>query len=313
MNKTIETTHVKTIGSLLIKYKDQIQEILPNGMTVKKLSRVIISEINRNKDLASCDAASMMSAVMVCGRLGLEPGPVTDQVYLIPFYNSKARRKEVQVIVSYKGLTQLAYRSKQVLSIKANTICENDEFEHVEGLTPHIEHKPNFMDRGKILGSYAVANMANGTQHFEIIYPEDLKKIKKDSAVWKKWESEMTRKTAVRRLCKMLPLSPEDKAELQPALNLQAATEADEPQQNQTILLEAGIDVPKDVPKAVQEGIDKMKSKAVEMLSLAEGDGMNILKIFGKPAMEVISSIVTEQDALDTMETLAIANKKEKK
>jgi recombination protein RecT len=168
-----------------------------------------------------------MGAVVQCSQLGLEPNTPLGHAYLIPF---EKRRKqgdqwvtvatEVQIVIGYKGLIDLARRSGQVVSIAAHAVCANDHFEYAYGLDERLEHRPALNNRGDVIAFYAVAKLVGGGHAFEIMSVEQITEIRNNSQGWKtskkKEESvwglhfeEMGRKTVLRRLFKYLPVSIE--------------------------------------------------------------------------------------------------------
>jgi recombination protein RecT len=144
-------------------------------------------------------------------------------IYLIPFRNNRKNRTEVQVIIGYKGFVELARRSGQIVSISAQPVYELDTFDFDYIRTDQLSHKP-FMggDRGKIIGAWAYARLEGGGEAFDFMPLADIEKIrdgsqgyrnaKRNNSTDSPWIShfdQMARKTAVRRLAKMLPLSVE--------------------------------------------------------------------------------------------------------
>src|SRR3546814_9598478 len=67
--------------------------------------------------------------------------------------------------------------------------------------------------RGDIVGAYSVATLKGGYKTFEILDRNDLADIKsaaKTKKVWDRWGGEMSKKSAVRRHRKTLPLGDRD-------------------------------------------------------------------------------------------------------
>lgn len=203
---------VDGVQKLLASQFKQIQSALPRHMTPERMCRVALNTIRRTPQLLECAPETLVSAIVEASSLGLEIDS-RGQAYLVPFYNKKTGTKDVQLIPGYKGLADLAYRSGRVASIFAEVVCENDKFHFSLGLNPVLDHTPDLDNRGDMKAVYAVARMKDGEAQFVVLGKSDISKIKKasraDSGPWKDWEEEMWKKTAIRRLCKMLPLSPE--------------------------------------------------------------------------------------------------------
>ena len=111
------TTLIELLSS--DKTKHQLAAALPKHMTADRMARVIMTELRKVPKLAACDPHSFMGAVMMASQVGLEPGGALGHCYLIPFENRRANRVEVQFIMGYRGMLDLARRSGQIVSIEA--------------------------------------------------------------------------------------------------------------------------------------------------------------------------------------------------
>lgn len=86
----------------------------------------------------------------------------------------------------------------------------------VRGSSPKIEHIPAPLDkpRGEIIGAYAIVWFREGDPNWqaEVINKDELAKIQrcaKQQYIWRSWPEEMAKKSAINRLSKHLPLSPQ--------------------------------------------------------------------------------------------------------
>ena len=194
----------KSMIDLLTKTKEQFAMALPKFLSSERFMRAAITEIRKNPKLLKCSPLSVIGSMMTVAQLGLELGPL-GQAYLIP-YND-----ECQLQVGYKGLIALALRSDQVESISAHVVYENETFEVRLGTEQSIKHIPLLEgERGKLKAVYAVSKLKGGSVQFEVMTKEDVEKVKRKSKsekIWSEWESEMWRKSAVKRLAKYLPLA----------------------------------------------------------------------------------------------------------
>ena len=145
-----------------------------------------------------------MRCLLDLSSLGIEPDG--RRAHLIPYGN------ECTLIIDYKGLVELIRRSGDVTGIRAETVCEHDEFDWVNG---EITHKVDWRrPRGQVQAVYAEAKMKDGDMQTAVMTAEEVESIRQRSRAgnngpWKTDWSEMAKKTVVRRLSKMLPLSPE--------------------------------------------------------------------------------------------------------
>lgn len=208
------------IRGLLEKMGPQIARALPRHLTPDRMTRIALTELRKIPKLLTCNPESFCGAIMACSQLGLEPGSALGQIYLIPF------GKEVQVILGYKGMIELARRSGQIVSLGAHEVHENDVFEFEYGLTEKLRHVPNLKDRGQLIAVYAVAHFTGGGHQIEVMSKQDVDKVRSrskssSSGPWLTDYSEMAKKTVVRKLFKYLPISIE-KLQLATALDEQA-------------------------------------------------------------------------------------------
>ena len=205
------------VKSIIEMYKPLIAQSLPKHLTAERIVQVATTLISRTPELAECSVESLIGSIMQCSILGFEPIPALGQAYLIPFNNGKNGKREVQFLIGYKGLIDLARRSNQIKTIYAQAVYSNDEFDYEFGLEPKLVHKPALGDRGQFSFAYAVAKFTNDGFAFEVMSKSDVDKIKSKSQAgnskFSPWNSgfydEMAKKTVLRRLSKMLPLSIE--------------------------------------------------------------------------------------------------------
>ncbi len=205
------------VAHLLESRKDSIAAMLPRHLNAERLLKVAQIAATTTPALLECEIPSLISAIGQCAQMGLEPNTVLGHAYLVPFNAKKGDRwtKSVQVIVGYKGLIDLARRSGHIISIAAHEVREKDLFELEYGLEEKLRHVPSMQDRGDIIGFYAVAHLKDGGHAFDFLPVSEVNTIRDGTqskgkyGPWKDHYVEMGKKTAVRRLAKMLPLSVE--------------------------------------------------------------------------------------------------------
>lgn len=212
---TTQSQTVSSVNALMTQYKSQIAAALPKHMTPERLSRIALTELRKTPKLMECDPKSFVGAIMICAQLGLEPGGALGHIYLIPFENRKKGIVECQTMIGYRGMIDLSRRSRQVISLQAHEVYENDFFEFEYGLNEMLKHVPNMNDRGKnIKCFYAVAKLVGGGHQIEVMSKGDVDKIKAKSKganaiPWSEYYAEMGKKTVIRKLFKYLPVSIE--------------------------------------------------------------------------------------------------------
>jgi recombination protein RecT len=184
---------------------------LPAHVSADRFLRICSSEITKNPTLLECTPSSFLGSVMLSAQMGLEIGSHLGHSFLIPY---KSQGKAVcSLQFGYKGLLELVRRSDKISSISAQIVHENDSIE-IDPLQNTVTFKPLLKgDRGKWYLAVAVAKFKNGDQQVDFMTKEQIMKRKavaKSANIWNAWEEEMAKKTVLKSLCKLLPLSIED-------------------------------------------------------------------------------------------------------
>lgn len=237
-NSEVAKTPVDKVAHMLASpnMQAQIKAALPRHMTPERLARIVTTEIRKVPKLAECTPVSFFGAVIQCAQLGLEPGNALGHAYLLPY------GREVQLIIGYRGMIDLARRSGQIVSIDARAVYEGDKFECRLGLDPHIDHEPDWNNQNRTKGEklqfvYAVAKLKDGGIQFDVMSRAEIEGIRARSKAgnngpWKTDYQAMALKTVVRRLFKFLPVS----IEMQTAVGLDERAEVGLPQDNGAII-----------------------------------------------------------------------------
>ncbi len=234
----------KTKDQLLVEcinkpsMKAQLAAALPRHMTPDRMIRIVSTEIRKTPELANCDMQSFIGAVVQCSQLGLEPGNALGHAYLLPFGNGKSKsgQSNVQLIIGYRGMIDLARRSGQIVSISARTVRQGDSFHFEYGLNENLTHIPGENEDSPITHVYAVARLKDGGVQFEVMTHNQIEKVRalskaSQNGPWVSHWEEMAKKTVIRRLFKYLPVS----IEMQKAVILDEKAEANVDQENATI------------------------------------------------------------------------------
>ncbi len=226
----------KPLMGLLGKYKGQIEQILPKQFNAQRVLKLIIGAINKDPKLLQCTPMSVINAVLTAATIGVEIRP--NSAYLIPFaknFKDDAgrwrKRFECTLIIDYRGKIDLAVRSGRVTDIDAEIVYSKDKFRvyrDPESGQKRIEHEPIYYkvgpegqhlpieeaDRGVAIGALVVAAMKEAKPKVLFMPRIDILAIKnrskaKEDGPWVTDELEMWKKTAIHRMCKTLPQSPE--------------------------------------------------------------------------------------------------------
>lgn len=196
-----------TLAQQIERMKPEIARALPKHMDADRMARIALTALRRTPKLGTCTPESFLGALMTCSQLGVEPGP-TGEAYLIPY------GRECTFVLGYRGMAKLFWQSPMAKSLDAQAVYENDHFDFEYGLNPRLEHRPTLAGRGKPIAYYAVASTTTGGSAFVVLSPEDIEAHRKhsksgNSGPWRDHYDAMAKKTCVRELFKLLPVSVE--------------------------------------------------------------------------------------------------------
>ena len=262
-------------------FKAMVAKALPRHLTPDRFLRVALTAAMRVPKLAQCTQESVTQCLLQCSQFGLEPDG--RRAHLIPFEDKRNNRTICTLILDYKGLVELAMRSGLVSHLHADVVREGDLFSYSLGEIK--EHVPWFIRRdrdkpdqaGQDIAVYAFARMRDGASAVAVMSIDEVYAIRDGSQGYKAWragyvksstwdpdnwvaEQEMKKKTALRRLTKMLPLSPE----------FRDAVEADDASEEAVAIDATAVTVAKPVfraPAAIAE------NTAAPLPTFAQDDG----------------------------------------
>ncbi|MGE0231738.1 MAG: recombinase RecT [Flavobacteriaceae bacterium] len=203
--------------------KAEIIRALPAHVKPERFERNLVNALMQTPELMELDPRLIFREVSKAAALGLYLDPQLGEAYMIAGWNGKAKRKEPQLRIGYRGLIKLGRQSGEITMIYAHEVHANDTFECSLGDHKSLLHKPNvFGDRGPIVGYYAVVKYQDGESDFEPMTIQQVHDIRDRSDGWQAFkagkirstpwstdETEMAKKTAIRRLVKRIPQSPE--------------------------------------------------------------------------------------------------------
>jgi phage RecT family recombinase len=173
-------------------------------VSVEQFIRAIITSATITPDIQACTWQSLWLACMRACRDQLLPD---GRQGAIVAYKDKATW-----IPMYQGLLLRAWRTGKFKWIGANVVREGDSWSHhIDTSGEHFRHEPRG-STGKMTGVYAAATTLDGGTFVAWIPKDEADFIRaqsrttREDSPWNKWESEMYKKTALRRLAKLLPV-----------------------------------------------------------------------------------------------------------
>jgi recombination protein RecT len=204
--------------------QEQMALALPKHVDPGRLARQFLTQCKKIPKLVECSGSSLAGGLMEVAQLGLDLG-TRGHAWLLPY--KVQGTMTANLIVGYKGMLDLAWRSDQIRSVYAHAVYEGDDFQYEFGTNQYVRHIPCGHDvRGDIIFAYAGCETIHGGKMMDVMLIEDVNAIRqrakaRDKGPWVTDYAEMCKKTAVRRVLKLGPCS----TELQRAITLDEEAE----------------------------------------------------------------------------------------
>lgn len=228
MGALAETKKVQAIARPQTTFKDilhqewhKISAVIPKQVSQERMFQLAVSAYNQTPELAKCTPVSVLSCILKCAALGVEPSAVDNlgRAYILPYNNRKTGCTEAQMILGYKGMIDLARRSGEIQDISARAVYEGDFFEYEFGLNEQLKHIPaqdNERTPNKLTHVYMVCHFKDGGHYIDVMTRSQVDAIrnrsKAGSSAYSPWSTDyeaMACKTVIRRAFKFLPVSVE--------------------------------------------------------------------------------------------------------
>lgn len=212
---TAQTPERRTATDLLESMRGEFVKALPKHVGIDHFMRLALTEVRQNPTLGQCDAPSLLGALMVSARTGLEVGGPLGELYLTP-RRDKSRGMVVVPIIGYRGLLKLARNTGTVGTVDAELIREGDHFSMGFDLAKggkFVEwHPADYLDTRPVIGVLAHAEIIGaGIQYRYLPIEKVLERKARGSAgdrgPWASDFEAMIRKTGLRHLSSVLPQS----------------------------------------------------------------------------------------------------------
>lgn len=177
--------------------------MLPDDISPERFVRAVTTAAQIDPNLLATQFQSLWIACMRACRDGLLPDGVEGAIV--------AYKEKAAWIPMYRGLLKKV--APNLRWITANVVYDGEMFEHwIDEHGEHLRHAPSGeFDDGKVIRVYAMGETKTGGVHIAVLSLAEINKIRKmsrasrDDAPWNTWPTEMMKKTALRRLCKLLP------------------------------------------------------------------------------------------------------------
>lgn len=252
--------------------KNKINQMV-GGKDGQRFITAIISAVNTNPELGTCDKNSIVSAALLGESLKLSPSPQLGQYYMVPYNDTKRGCKVAQFQLGYKGYVQLAIRSGyykkiNVLAIKEGELVKFDPLE--EEIEVNLIDDEQEREQAETIGYYAMFEYHNGFRKAIYWSREKMEahanqyskgyKARKGYTFWEKDFDGMAYKTMLRQLISKWGIMS---IELQSAIEKDAAVIGEDMQpeyiDNQPeVVEEAGAEVMAEEPAQEQPEDDPL-------------------------------------------------------
>lgn len=185
----------------------RVAALVPQGVDPARLIRMALLSISKSDALRRCTPESLLLSLCDAAALGLDCGGALGQAYLVPFKGS------VTLIIGYRGMIALARKSGEISNVYAYVVRRGDQFTYSLGLDPKLDHVPGgSVKDDDITHVYAVCRFKDGGFQFDVMTRADVDRIRSrsraaESGPWVTDYAEMAKKTVLRRLCKLLPMT----------------------------------------------------------------------------------------------------------
>jgi recombination protein RecT len=194
----------KTWGDIVHDVSNKFVEIASREKLVSwaEESQFAIQAIQGNDSLAKCAPHTVQNAIINVAAVGLTLNPAYGYAYLVP------EAGDCKLRISFKGLCKVATDSGAIKWVRAEVVCDGEEFEYLGPCAMPIHKITNPFSRGKTIGVYCVAKTHEGDVLTDIMGLADVEKIKakaKTKNVWNEWFDEMAKKAIIKRASKQWP------------------------------------------------------------------------------------------------------------
>lgn len=228
--RPVRDNPITTLSSFLEARREKLRAVMVKGMDPDRIVRIALAAASKDPKIAACTPASIYLSIYSAVQLGIEPNSAAQEGYIVPF------GREATFLISFRGLARLAYEGGIVQSIVSNVVFDGDEFHVKLGLHEDLTHEPAQMhgrEQGNMRAVYAVAKLKDSEPMFCVLWAHEVEKIRSSSrsgssGPWTQWPEAMWRKTAVRRLCKLLPRTGASARLLGSAIAMDDASESDD-------------------------------------------------------------------------------------
>lgn len=195
-----------SLKDFLTRKNDQVAAIAGKALDPERVLKIVLDAAASNEKLLACSPESLLRAMLYCAKIRLEPVGAWG-VWLVPYGTA------VTPIIDYRALISLVKRAGDVRTVSAHVVYEHDVFDVQFGDDESIRHVPELDSekRGKLKAVYAIATLKDGMRQRVVLAKADVDRYRAKSKAsgsgpWVTDYEAMAMKTAIKRLCNLLPI-----------------------------------------------------------------------------------------------------------
>ena len=253
-------TNKLTLMEMINARKEELQKLMPKGVTVDHFTRILANAVLKDKNLNSADPTNVFLEVSKAAQDGLM---LDGREAALVAYGNK-----VTYLPMVLGIRKRALQSGKITSLFANVVYENEvkegRFKYLPTSDNPVHHEPLLIgDLGDVVAAYSIAKLSDGTTSVEVMRISEVDGIRKRSrsgngGPWATDYVEMAKKTVFRRHSKSLPLGSDFQGVFE---RVDELYDFDKPVDN---------DAPARQPK--KSVADKLKIAASEVIDVETGE-----------------------------------------
>lgn len=209
------------LRQLLDGQRKQLNAALGGTANLDRYIRVVLTAFGRGGGkLHECPPSSVYAAALQAAQLGLSVDPLVGEAYLVPRWNKNRGCQWCSLIVGFHGLLRRVRASGEIASVDAGVVYVGDDFSYERGSDPWIKHSgdvdedqpPGGGGASSVRCAWAIAHFkAEGSKpRTEITRKWQIESSRIASGAsfgpWVTHYDRMAQKTALRRLCAVLPM-----------------------------------------------------------------------------------------------------------
>lgn len=199
-----------TMQQYIKQMEREIKKALPSVITPERFTRIVLSALSANPQLAQTTPQSFLGAMMTAAQLGVEPNTPLGQAYLIPYRNKGVLECQFQPWIQGADRFGLPFRRNLYHSGPSGLFRRS--FHILLRLGTHLKARSRCRNRGEPVYVYAVFKTKDGGYGFEVMSIDELRAFAQKyskaygNGPWQSNFDEMAKKTVLKRVLKYAPL-----------------------------------------------------------------------------------------------------------